>query len=55
MGDREIMTKDGENIITWKQSKETRRFNVKNFAEDHPDLYAEYQENKPGARRFLIK
>ena len=55
MGDKEILTKDGENLISWKQTKETRKFDAKKFAEDHPDLYEEYKETKPGSRRFLIK
>ena len=55
MGDKEVLIKDGENLITWKQAKETRKFDAKKFAEDHPDLYEEYKETKVGSRRFLIK
>lgn len=55
MGDKEVLEQDGENLISWKQAKDTRKFNAKKFAEDHPDLFEEYKETKSGSRRFLIK
>ena len=55
MGNKEILSQNGEHLITWKKAKDSRKFNSKKFAKDHPDLYEEYMESKQGSRRFLIK
>ena len=43
-----------ETLVTWKSAKSTMKFNERHFAEDHPDLYKSYLEEKEGVRRFVI-
>ena len=42
-------------IATWKTAKDSIKFNEKQFAAEHPELYADYQRTVAGSRRFLIK
>ena len=42
-------------IATWKTAKDSMKFNEKQFAAEHPELYADYQRTVAGSRRFLIK
>lgn len=42
-------------LATWKASKDSLKFNEKKFAAEHPELYEQYREVKPGARLFLLK
>lgn len=42
-------------LATWKASKDAVKFNEKKFAADQPELYANYQYQVPGLRRFLLK
>lgn len=42
-------------LATWKAAKDSRKFNEKQFAADHPDLYDHYLLTVPGTRRFLLK
>jgi putative phage-type endonuclease len=55
MGDAEILTVEGRTVITWKQGKDTSRFDSKTFRQDHPKLWQKYQLEKPGARTFRFK
>lgn len=45
----------GGGVITWKSTKPIRSFDVDGFKAHHPDLFAQYQIEKPGYRRFLVK
>lgn len=46
----------GEEVIcSWKTAKGATRFDAKKFAEDHPDLYAQYVYQSAPTRRFLFK
>ena len=45
----------GETLATWKSAKGSKRFDAKAFKENHPGLYAEYEKETPGSRRFLVK
>jgi putative phage-type endonuclease len=45
----------GDPLVTWKKSKDSKRFDAKKFQADHPDLYDEYSKTQQGTRRFLLK
>lgn len=61
IGDAEALVAPGVNkakptiLATWKAAKDSTKFNEKKFAEDKPELYASYQYQVPGSRRFLLK
>src|SRR5690606_8726049 len=40
--------------VTWKRSKDPARLDADRLAREHPDIYHQYLEPKPGSRRFLI-
>ena len=42
-------------LATWKAAKDSLKFNEKRFAAEHPELYGKYQEQRQGARMFLLK
>lgn len=42
-------------IITWKNDKDSTKFNVDKFKQEHKELYKKYLEPKKGSRRFLSK
>lgn len=45
----------GDTLVTWKSAKGPKRFDAKLFRERHPNLYAEYEIETAGSRRFLVK
>ena len=56
MGDAESITgEDGKPCVTWKANKDSLKFDAKRFEKDHPDLFKEYCEVKPGVRVFKVK
>lgn len=44
----------GVDLVTYKASRDSDRFDVRSFADEHPDLYAAYIRKSPGGRRFHI-
>lgn len=42
-------------VATWKSARDSRKFDEKRFAADHPELYAEYMMTVAGSRRFVVK
>ena len=50
-----LLALDGTPIVTWKQSKESQRFDAKAFQAEHPELYKQYLKTIEGSRRFLLK
>lgn len=50
-----LMNMAGETLVTWKSAKGSKRFDAKAFKENHPGLYAEYEKETSGSRRFLVK
>ncbi len=47
---------NGDSVLaTWRQSKASKRFDADRFKLEHPDLWAAYQREVVGARRFLLK
>lgn len=55
MKDKELMSYKGAILSTWKKNKNSNRFNVNKFKEDHPDIYNNYLEEKEGNRILKIK
>ena len=55
MGECELMSSHGLDLITWKKAKKSNKFDMKQFKKDNPDIFDEYQKEKEGSRRFLIK
>jgi len=53
--DAEILTHQGVMIATYKQSKDTLKFNQKQFETENPELAQRYYSIVPGSRRLLIK
>jgi predicted phage-related endonuclease len=46
---------DGKLLATWKTARDSDKFDVKAFAEDHPQMHERYLKPTPGSRRFLNK
>ena len=42
-------------LATWKNSKDSLKFDGKRFAVDNPSMYERYTSMVPGSRRFLLK
>lgn len=55
IADAESVIRGGATLATWKANKDSVKFNEKLFQQEHPDLYCQYQEKKPGARVLRIK
>lgn len=55
MKDAEAIKYMDETVATWKKSKDSQSFDSKAFKADHPKLYKQYLQTKPGSRRFLVK
>lgn len=50
-----LFNKRGEKIITWKNTKETARFDVKRFKSENKSLYDEFLKKSNPSRRFTVK
>ncbi len=55
LGEHEAGTYLGDEIVTWKRSKDSLVFDRDEFERDQPETFAKYQMTKPGSRRFLAK
>lgn len=57
MGDAEalVLPNTDDVLCTWKAGKDRTKFDDKRFAQEHPDMYAQYTKTTAGARTFLIK
>lgn len=55
MRDAEILTFGGDEIATWKKSKDSSRFDSKLFRVEQPELYKKYCYLVEGSRRFIVK
>lgn len=51
----QIISDDGEELATWKYSKDTEYFDSKTLKEDNSDIYNAYLKTRPGARVLRIK
>lgn len=50
-----LVDESGRTLLTYKSSKGSRRFDAEAFKAAHPELYARFQKDTPGSRRFLVK
>ena len=41
--------------VSWKSTKASQKFDVDQFKQEQPELYAKYLKHVPGYRRFLVK
>ena len=55
MRENDTLLWDESPIITWKDSRPSKKFNEKAFKTDHPKLYEDYIVKIPGSRRFTLK
>lgn len=55
MSTASVLQKGGVTLATWKNARDSERFDEKRFADEHPDLYKQYMVSRMGARRFLVK
>ena len=55
MGEASRIVLGADELITWKISKPSQRFDSKAFQTAHPALYAEFLKVGESSRRFLIK
>lgn len=55
MGSKEMVEYNGISFASWKQSKNSLRFDSKQFKKDHPNLYITYSKEVAGSRRFNLK
>lgn len=51
----ELMTDDGEILLTWKYTKDVQFFNAKRLLDADEVLYNEFLDIRPGYRRLEIK
>ena len=51
----ELITPYNETLVTWRASKPTKTFDKDLFKQTMPDIYKQFEVEKPGARRFLVK
>jgi len=51
----QLMTEDGRLLASWANNNDGLSFDEKQFAKDHPELYASFLKTKPGARVLRIK
>lgn len=55
LGDAEAFTRDGQQLATWKASKDSTMLDTDALKRDFADVYAACQKPKPGVRTFNIK
>lgn len=55
MGEAAELTYKGSVLATWKNTKDTARFDTNAFKAAYPETYAEFCKTTPGSRRFLMK
>jgi predicted phage-related endonuclease len=56
MGDNsELVSVDGRTLISWKNSKPSKRFSADLFKSAMPDIYEQFVVEQAGSRRFLVK
>ena len=55
MGSKESVEYNGISFASWKQSKNSLKFDSKAFKQDHPNLHLTYCKEVAGSRRFNLK
>lgn len=51
----DIISVSGETLVTWRNSKPSKRFSADLFKQSMPEVYEQFTIEQPGARRFLVK
>lgn len=55
LGDREVLTVDGETVATWKATKARETFDSAAFRRADPETFAKFVKPVAPSRRFLLK
>lgn len=55
LGDREVLTVDGETVATWKATKARETFDSAAFRRADPETFAKFVKTSAPSRRFLLK
>jgi putative phage-type endonuclease len=55
MQDAEVLTFQGQTLVTWKAPKPSLRLDAKRLSVEHPDLIDQYQVPIQNSRRLVIK
>jgi putative phage-type endonuclease len=55
MEDADTATVDGVLACTWKQARASQVFDRDRFKVEFPEMYQQYQTERAGSRRFLVK
>lgn len=55
IGELDTLTVDGKVAATWKSTKDGVAVDTKRLLAEHPELAKQYEVEKPGHRRFLVK
>ena len=51
----ELLDVEGNTLVTWRNSKASKRFNADLFRQAMPDVYESFVMEAPGSRRFLVR
>ena len=51
----QIINAAGEILVTWKQTKPSKKFDAKKLEREMPEIYQRFMAEVPGVRRFLVK
>ena len=55
MGEEDTLaTEDGEQLLTWKYTKDVKYFDAQKLKKELPIIYTEYMNERPGSRRLVI-
>lgn len=55
MGPASFAAISGVQVASYKASRDQEVFDEDRFRQEHPEMYAQYLETKPGSRRFVIR
>lgn len=55
MQDAESLQYQGKTLVTWKAPKPSKKLDAKRFAQENPELAAQYQMEIENSRRFVVK
>ena len=50
-----LVSVDGKTLVTWRNSKPSKKFAADLFQQAMPDVYQKFVIEVPGSRRFLLK
>ena len=50
-----LVDEENKPLVTWKRSKDSKKFNAARLKEDDPELHEQYVDVVSGSRRFVVK